>query len=55
MLDPVNPKSCIKIAGSFERIAELLARYFYANLLSVKSPLTYEQENGGIKNTFKVN
>lgn len=31
MLDPVDPKNCIKIAGSFERITELLARYLYAN------------------------
>lgn len=38
MLDPINPKSCIKIAGSFERIAELLARYLYANLESEKTP-----------------
>lgn len=32
MLDPVNPKSCIKVAESFERLTELIARYLYANI-----------------------
>lgn len=31
MRDPVNPKACINIAGSFDRIAELLGRYLNAN------------------------
>uniref|UniRef100_F1KPH3 Mesocentin n=1 Tax=Ascaris suum TaxID=6253 RepID=F1KPH3_ASCSU len=31
MRDPVNPKNCINVAGSFDRIAELLGQYLSAN------------------------
>ena len=31
MRDPVDAKTCIRIAGSFDRITELLAQYLHAN------------------------
>lgn len=31
MLDPHNPRECIATAGSFSRIADLLARYLHSN------------------------
>ncbi|KAI1721109.1 fibronectin type III domain-containing protein [Ditylenchus destructor] len=34
MLDPVDPKKCIPVASSFDRITQLLARYLYANAKS---------------------
>lgn len=34
MLDPVDPKKCIPVASSFDRITQLLARYIYANTKS---------------------
>lgn len=31
MRDPVDPKTCINVAGSFDRIAALLGQYLNAN------------------------
>lgn len=31
MRDPANPKICINVAGSFDRIAALLGQYLYSN------------------------
>uniref|UniRef100_A0A915BJG8 VWFA domain-containing protein n=1 Tax=Parascaris univalens TaxID=6257 RepID=A0A915BJG8_PARUN len=36
MRDPVNPKSCINVAGSFDRIAELLGQYLSANRYGIR-------------------
>jgi hypothetical protein len=35
MRDPAHPKICINVAGSFDRITELLAQYLHANSKSV--------------------
>jgi hypothetical protein len=35
MRDPVDPKKCIPVAGSFSRIAELLGQYLHANQPSI--------------------
>uniref|UniRef100_A0A1I7ZF95 LeuA_dimer domain-containing protein n=1 Tax=Steinernema glaseri TaxID=37863 RepID=A0A1I7ZF95_9BILA len=32
MRDPNEPKKCISVGGSFDRITELLARYLQANV-----------------------
>uniref|UniRef100_A0A915ERK7 Uncharacterized protein n=1 Tax=Ditylenchus dipsaci TaxID=166011 RepID=A0A915ERK7_9BILA len=43
MLDPADPKLCIPVAGSFDRITQLLARYLYAN--ADPSPSTNQMES----------
>uniref|UniRef100_A0A914YRZ8 Fibronectin type-III domain-containing protein n=1 Tax=Panagrolaimus superbus TaxID=310955 RepID=A0A914YRZ8_9BILA len=35
MRDPADPKTCINVAGSFDRITELLAQYLHANSKSI--------------------
>lgn len=35
MRDPADHKTCINVAGSFDRITELLAQYLHANSKNV--------------------
>uniref|UniRef100_A0A0R3RV16 Fibronectin type-III domain-containing protein n=1 Tax=Elaeophora elaphi TaxID=1147741 RepID=A0A0R3RV16_9BILA len=37
MRDPVDPKVCINVAGSFDRIAALLGQYLHANRFNVSA------------------
>lgn len=48
MRDPSDPKKCISVAGSFDHIAQLLARYLHANREGAKGTV----EDG--TNKFKV-
>lgn len=54
MRDPVNPKSCINVAGSFDRIAELLGQYLSANREGIRDQ-TAKPVGKGKPTRYKVN
>lgn len=56
MRDPADPKTCINVAGSFDRITELLAQYLHANSKNLdgqKVGVTSTDSDKGRR--FKVN
>lgn len=53
MRDPVNPVVCINVASSFDRIAELLARYLNSNRPD-QSELTVQKAESGKPIKYKV-
>ena len=46
MRDPADPKTCINVAGSFDRITELLARYLHANSKNLDTVSSSDEKGG---------
>lgn len=46
MRDPADPKTCINVAGSFDRITELLARYLHANTKNLDTVSSTDEKGG---------
>lgn len=54
MRDPADPKTCINVAGSFDRITELLARYLHANSKQVDGDKMSVSADGKGGRRYKV-
>lgn len=54
MRDPVDPKTCIHVAGSFDRITELLAQYLHANTKNNMENTDLSVTDGEKGKRFKV-